>query len=81
MTQSTAENLANVAIGAACVGAAYYVIKTPSLRRLAWRLTLIGLTGTLPAWFRREIEQGWHESGRSSALRSPDEPRPAAEIR
>lgn len=81
MTQSSAENLANVAIGAACVGVAYYVIKTPSLRRLAWRLTLIGLTGTVPAWLRREIEQGWHESGRSSALRSPGEPRPAAQIR
>jgi hypothetical protein len=81
MTQSSAENLANVAIGAACVGVAYYVIKTPSLRRLAWRLTLIGLTGTVPAWLRREIEQGWHESGRSSSLRSPGEPRPAAQIR
>jgi len=81
MTQSSAEKLANVVIGAAVAGAAYYVIKTPSLRRLAWRLTLISLTGTLPAWFRREIVEGWHESGHSSALSSPDQQRPAAQIR
>lgn len=73
MTHSSAEKLANVVIGAAVAGAAYYVIKTPPLRRLAWRLTLIGLTGTLPGWFRREIARGWEESGRPSAGRAPDE--------
>jgi hypothetical protein len=62
MTNATAEKIANVVVGAAVVGAAYVVIRTPSLRRLAWRLAVTGLTGTLPAWFRHEIEQGWRES-------------------
>jgi hypothetical protein len=65
MTHSTAEKIADVAIGTAVAVAAYYVVTTPSLRRLAWRLTLVGLSGTLPAWLRREIEQGWEQSGRT----------------
>ena len=62
MTQSRAERIASVAMGAAVAGAAYYVIKTPPLRRLAWRLVVTGLTGTLPAWFRQEVKQGWAQS-------------------
>ena len=69
MTQSTAEKIANVAMGAAVAGVAYYVVTTPSLRRLAWRLALAGLTGTLPGWFRQEIQHGWQESGRMPAIR------------
>ena len=69
MTQSTAERIANVAMGAAVAGVAYYVVTTPSLRRLAWRLALTGLTGTLPGWFRQEIQHGWQESGRIPATR------------
>jgi hypothetical protein len=69
MTDSTAEKIANAAMGAAVAGAAYYIIKTPSLRRLAWRLALMGLTGTLPGWFRREIQHGWRESCRTPASR------------
>jgi hypothetical protein len=49
-------------MGAAVAGAAYYVIKTPPLRRLAWRLVVTGLTGTLPAWFRQEVTEGWAQS-------------------
>lgn len=64
MTQSTAEKIANVAMGAAVAGVAYFVVTTPSLRRLAWRLALTGITGTLPGWFRQEIQHGWQESGR-----------------
>ena len=64
MTQTNAERAANVLIGAAVAGAAYYVLKTSSLRRVAWRLVVTGLTGTLPGWFRQEIEQGWKQSGR-----------------
>lgn len=69
MTHSTAERLAHVVLGAAVAGATYYVIKTPSLRRVAWRLAVTGLTGTLPAWFRREIEDGWRASGHPAATR------------
>ncbi len=62
MTQASAEKVANVFIGAAIVGAAYYVVKTPPLRRLAWRLTVAALTGTIPAWLTQEIRNGWEAS-------------------
>ena len=38
MTQSSAEKVANVLIGVAAAGPSYYVLKTPRLRRAAWRL-------------------------------------------
>jgi len=63
MTQSQAENVANIVIGAAAIGAAYYVMKTPSLRRLAWQLTVAAITGTIPAWMTREIRESWEASG------------------
>jgi hypothetical protein len=65
MTQANAEKVANVFIGAAVAGAAYYILKTPSLRRLAWRLTIAAVTGTIPAWLTQEIRNGWEASARS----------------
>lgn len=67
MNEASAEKVANVVIGAAAVGAVYYVVKTPRLRQLAWRLALTALTVSAPAWFSREIRQGWSESGRRRA--------------
>lgn len=67
MTHSTSEKLADVALGVAVTGAAFYVLKTPSLRRLAWRFAVIGVTRTLPAWFRREISNAWEESGHTGS--------------
>ena len=64
MTDATAERVANIAIGVAVAGGAYYVLKTPSLRRNAWRVAVTGLTVMLPAWFRREVGQAWRESAR-----------------
>ena len=71
MTHAHAEKAANLLIGAAIAGAACYVLKTPSLRRVAWRLAVTGLTGTVPAWFRQEIEQGWRESGGTPSVARP----------
>lgn len=62
MTESTAEKAATVVVGVAVAGAAWYVLRTPALRRTAWRLAAASLTGTVPAWFRREIEAGWQAS-------------------
>ncbi len=62
MTESTAEKVANVVIGLAVAGAAVYVLRNPSLRRAALRLAAVTLTGTIPAWFRQEVEQGWRDS-------------------
>ncbi len=65
MTEDTARTVANVVLTAAVVGAAYVVVTTPPLRRLAWRLAVTALTGTLPFWLRQEVHQAWIESGRS----------------
>ena len=64
MTDESARRVANLMIGAAAAGIAYYVIRTPSLRRVAWRLAVTALTGTLPAWFARETRAAWAASGR-----------------
>ena len=67
MTQSSAEKVATVVIGVAAAGAVYYVLKTPPLRRAAWRLSLAALTGTIPAWVSQEIRASWEASGQRPA--------------
>jgi len=71
MTHTTSEKLAGVALGVAVAGAAFYVLKTPALRRIAWRFAVIGVTRTLPMWFRREVANAWEESGRSRSAADP----------
>lgn len=70
MTQSSAEKVATVVIGVAAAGAVYYVLKTPQLRRAAWRLSLAALTGTIPAWVSQEIKASWEASGQPPAVRN-----------
>jgi hypothetical protein len=67
MNEASAEKIANVVIGVAVIGAAYVVLRTPRLRQLAWQLAVTSLTVSGPAWLRREIEQGWRESGQRQA--------------
>jgi hypothetical protein len=52
-----------VILGLAAVGAAYYILRTPSLRRAAFRLAGIALTGSIPAWFGHEFRRAWSDSG------------------
>jgi hypothetical protein len=80
MNEASAQKLANVLIGAVVVGAAYYVIRTPPLRRLAWRLLVTAATGSLPLWLREEIQQGWEASARPGHLRQ-SELQPSAHTR
>jgi hypothetical protein len=63
MTDDNARRVANVIIGAAALGAVWYVLRTPPLRRLAWQLTVMAVTSTLPTWFGRELRQAWAASG------------------
>jgi len=63
MTDHRAEQIANVLLTAAALGVAAYVIRTPPLRRMAWRLAVTALTGALPTWFEREVRHAWRESG------------------
>ncbi|MCA1559148.1 MAG: hypothetical protein LC753_02090 [Acidobacteria bacterium] len=64
MTEETAEKVANTLIGVAAVGVAYYVLRTPPLRRMAWRLAVTALTATAPTWLGGEVRRAWAESGR-----------------
>jgi hypothetical protein len=64
MRARTAHTVANVAIGAAALGAAYVIVRTPPLRRFAIGLALSALTGAIPAWLTREAQQAWTEAGR-----------------
>lgn len=64
MTQRQAETIANVVLTAAAIGAAYYVLRTPPLRRMAWRLARKWASGPLAVWAATEVRRAWDESGR-----------------
>lgn len=64
MTEQNARRVADAVIVVAALGAAYYVVRTPSLRRLAWRLAVTSATGILPGWLAREVQTAWAESER-----------------
>jgi hypothetical protein len=64
MTEQTARTVANVVLTAAAVTATVVIIRTPALRRLALGLAASALTGAIPAWATRELQQAWIESGR-----------------
>jgi hypothetical protein len=66
MTEASAQKVATVVLGAAVAAAAYYVVRTPRLRKLAWRLVLTAVTVSIPAWLGNEVEQAWSASGRTT---------------
>jgi hypothetical protein len=63
MTDATARRVADVVLAAFALGASIYVIRTPSLRRLLLRGAVTALTGAIPVWLGREVQQAWAESG------------------
>jgi hypothetical protein len=67
MTKEQAEKTANVLLGIAAVGAAYYVLRTPALRRVAWQVARAALVSGGPAWLMSELRRGWSESPRAAA--------------
>ncbi len=62
MKEDTARTVANVLMGAAAIGAAVVILRTPSLRRLAFGLARAAIFTGIPAWLSREIRQAWEES-------------------
>ena len=64
MTEQTANRVANVALGAAALGAAYFIVRTPRLRRMAIGLAMTALTGAVPTWLAREAQQAWVRTAR-----------------
>ena len=64
MTRSTAHSVANVVLISAGVAAAYVVITTPPLRRLAVTGLRWWLGVAVPAYVMAEVRQAWEQSAR-----------------
>jgi hypothetical protein len=67
MTEAQARTTANVVLATAVIGAAYYVLKTPPLRRRVWQIARSWAAGPLAAWTATEIRRAWEGSASTSA--------------
>ena len=66
MTEDNARTVANVVIASAGLAAAYVVLTTPPLRRLAIQAVRIWLGVTAPAFLVETTRRAWVESGRAA---------------
>jgi hypothetical protein len=66
VTRPAARAVANVALAATGVAAAYVVVTTPSLRRLAIGATRLWLGASIPAYLLKETGRAWVESERAA---------------
>jgi hypothetical protein len=57
---------ANVILGVAGVAAAYVVMTTPSLRRLAVRGLRLWLGASVPLYLMNEARRAWVQSGQAA---------------
>jgi hypothetical protein len=62
VTQDAARSTANLLLAAAGLAAAYVVITTPPLRRLASRAIQVWLGATIPAYLMHEARRAWTAS-------------------
>jgi hypothetical protein len=65
VTQSAARSIANAVLLTAGAAAAYVVITTPSLRRLAIGATRLWLGTSIPAYLLHETGRAWAQSSNS----------------
>jgi len=63
MTAPTARTVANLFLATAGVAAAYVVITTPPLRRLAAAGIRVWLGASVPAYLLTQAAREWRESG------------------
>jgi hypothetical protein len=66
VTQANARTVANALIASAGIAAAYVVLTTPPLRRLARQGLRIWLGASVPAFLIETTRRAWIESGRSA---------------
>ena len=64
MTDANARTSANVVLVSAGVAAAYVILTTPPLRRLAFRAVRFWLGASLPVFLAGQARAAWVESGR-----------------
>jgi hypothetical protein len=62
VTQTTARTISNALVFSAGAAAAYVVITTPPLRRLALRAARLWLGASIPVYLAREVHRAWVES-------------------
>jgi hypothetical protein len=78
MTEAQARTTANILLGAAAIGAAVLIVRTPALRRLAWHAARTAIATTGPAWLATEVRRAWNETAPAAghpAGVGPREPR------
>jgi hypothetical protein len=73
MTRSTARTVANVMLATAGVAAAYVIVTSPPLRRLAARGIRLWLGASVPLYLLAEAGRAWAES--EHRVRSNGSPR------
>jgi hypothetical protein len=66
MTESGARTAANMIVAAAGLAAAYVVLTTPPLRRLAVRGVRLWLGASVPVYLARQVKRAWMESARAA---------------
>jgi hypothetical protein len=66
MTRPVAQTVANAVLVSAGVAAAYVIVTTPSLRRLAKGAIRLWLGTSVPAYILKEAGRAWVESGRAA---------------
>lgn len=66
MTQDRARTVANVMIATAGVAAAYVILRTPSLRRLARRGVRVWLGASVSGYLIAETARAWMQSRRAA---------------
>jgi hypothetical protein len=62
MTHGTARTVANVVLATAGLAAAYVIITTPPLRRLAYRGLTWWLGASVPMYLFEQTRQAWQAS-------------------
>ena len=68
MTEANARRTANVLMTAAALGAAFVVLRSPSLRRLVWRIVKQSASGPLPGVAATMVRDAWDASGRNRLI-------------
>jgi hypothetical protein len=66
VTRDRARTVANVLIASAGVAAAYVVVTTPPLRRLAFQAVRVWLGASVPVFLLQETHRAWVESGHAA---------------
>jgi hypothetical protein len=65
MTSANARTTANLVLASAGLAAAYVIITTPSLRRLAMQATRMWLGASVSGYLLEETRRAWAESRRT----------------